>query len=175
MNLKEEILEDFSKQYVVYLAKKIGANQELFDELMILFLGKDYRITQRAAWILSHCFDENPWLINKHLKVMIDNLKKQVDVAVKRNTVKVLQHVDIPDDLLGDLAEICFGYLNSGKEAVAVKAHSMTILFNIVKKFPELKDELKLSIEDQMPYESAGFKARGRKILKALERMSYIL
>lgn len=172
MPLKEEILEDLSKQYVVYLANKIGANQEKFDELMGLFLDDDLQISQRAAWILSHCFDENPWLIEKHLKVMVENLKKPVNVAVKRNTVRVLQHVDIPEDLLGEMAEICFGFLNSGKETIAVKANSMTILYNIVKKYPELKDELKLSIEDQMPYESTGFKARGRKILTALDKMS---
>jgi hypothetical protein len=48
----------------------------------------------------------------------------------------------------------------------------MTVLFNIVKKYPELKDELKMSIEDQLPYGSAGFKSRGRRILKSLEKIS---
>ena len=172
MTLRDEILEDYSKPYVVYLANKIGADQEAFDELMELFLGDDYRVTQRAAWVLSHCVDNYPWLIEKHLERMILNLQKQVHVAVKRNTVRVLQFIDIPEDLMGITAELCFGFLNSGKEPVAVKAHSMVILFNIVKKFPELKEELKLSIEDQMPFGSAGFKRRGSKSLRSLKKMS---
>jgi len=33
----------------------------------------------------------------------------------------------------------------------------MTVLLNIVKKEPDLKKELKILIEDQLPYASAGF------------------
>ena len=79
--------------------------------------------------------------------------------------------MDIPDDLLGITADICFSFLNSCQEPVAIRAHSMTILYNIVKKYPELKEELKVSIEDQIPYGSAGIKNRGNKILKALEKL----
>lgn len=171
MTLREEILREHSKQHTVWLANRIGPNQEAFDELLELFLGDDYRVTQRAAWVVSHCADNHPWLIDKHLQPIIENLQKPVHVAVKRNTVRILQFVDIPEDLLGITAEICFDFLNSGKETIAVKAHSMTILYNIVKKFPELKEELKLSIEDQLPFGSAGFKNRGSKILKALDKM----
>jgi hypothetical protein len=47
----------------------------------------------------------------------------------------------------------------------------MTVLLNIVKYVPELKEELKIIIEDQMPYASAGFQSRGKKTLKALEKI----
>ncbi len=92
-------------------------------------------------------------------------------MAVKRNTLKILQFVDIPEDLLGITADICFRLLNDGKEPIAVKVFAMTVIFNIVKKYPELNEELKISIEEQMPFASAGFKSRGNKILKALLKM----
>lgn len=44
----------------------------------------------------------------------------------------------------------------------------MTILHNLSKEHPDLKNELRVAIEEQMPYASAGFKSRGNKILKAL-------
>ena len=53
----------------------------------------------------------------------------------------------------------------------------MTVLYNITLKIPELADELKIIIEDQMPYGSAGFKSRGKKILKGLQKalnLSYL-
>jgi len=171
MTLRDDILEEHSKPHAVYLSKKIGADQEAFDELIDLFIHDEYRVTQRAAWVVSHCVDQHPWLIEKHLEPIILNLQNNVNDAVKRNTVRVLQFVDIPEDLMGITAEICFDYLNSGKEPVAIKAHSMTVLFNIIKKFPELKEELKLSIEDQLPFGSAGFKSRGTKILKAIAKL----
>ncbi len=168
MTLREEILKEHSKPHAIYLCNKIGPNQEAFDELLELFLGDDYRITQRAAWVVSHCAEAHPWLIEKHLKSIIENLQKPVHVAVKRNTLRILQFIDIPEDLMGITADICFQYLNSGKEPVAVKVFAMTNLYNIVKVYPELGEELKISIEEQMPFSSAGFQSRGKKILKAL-------
>jgi hypothetical protein len=171
MSLRDEILKEYSKFHTNYLAKKIGPDQEAFDELIDLLLHGDLVEMQRAAWIMSHCLDDHPWLVEKHLESLILNLQNDIDVVVKRNTVRVLQFVDIPEDLLGNAAEICFSFLNSGKEPVAVRAHAMTILYNIVKKYPELKEELKLSIEEQLPFGSAGIKNRGSKILKALENL----
>jgi hypothetical protein len=45
----------------------------------------------------------------------------------------------------------------------------MTVLANLAKKLPELKNELVPLIEDQMPFGSAGFISRGRKVLKELK------
>jgi len=171
MTLKEDLLKEFSKQHTVDLSKKIGADQDFFDELIELFLHEESRVTQRAAWVVTHCVDNHNWLIEKHLESIILNLQNEVSDAVKRNTVRILSFMEIPEDLTGITAEICFNFLNSGKEPVAIKAHSMTVLFNIVKKYPELKEELKLSIEDQLPFGSAGFKSRGSNILKAIEKL----
>ena len=171
MSLKKEILKEHSKTHTVYLASKIGPNQEAFEELMELFLGDEHRVTQRAAWVLSHCIDAHPWLIKKHLRSIIENLQKPIHEAVKRNTVRILQFIDIPEDLMGLTADICFRYLNSGKEPVAVKVFAMTVLLNIVQIYPELSEELEISIEEQMPFGSGGFKSRGRKVLKALSKL----
>ncbi|GHN02752.1 hypothetical protein WSM22_42410 [Cytophagales bacterium WSM2-2] len=55
------------------------------------------------------------------------------------------------------------------KEPVAVRVFSMTVLGNLAVKVPELRNELIPLIEDQMPYVSAGFVSRGRKVLKQLK------
>ena len=171
MTLREELLREFSKKHTLYLTKQIGPNQEAFDELMKLFLGNEYRVTQRGAWVVSHCADEYPFLIKKHIKPIILNLQNDVNDSVKRNTVRALRDIEIPEDLHGITTEICFGLLNSGKEPVAIKIHAMVIFQNIVKIYPELKEELKLSIEEQLPYGSAGFKNRGNKVLKSLDKI----
>jgi len=171
MNLRENILREFSKSNTVKIARSIGPNQERFDELMHLFLGDEHKVTHRSAWIISHCADEHPWLIEKHVEKLLLNLKNPVGDPVKRNTVRVLRYIEIPEDLMGLAAEICFEYLQSGKEPIAVKVHSMDVIFNIVKRFPELKEELRLVIEDQMPFGSKGFISHGRKVLNALGKL----
>ena len=76
--------------------------------------------------------------------------------------------VDIPENMWEDCLNHCFKYLESGDEPVAIKVFSMTILYNLSNKIPEIKNELKILIENQLPFSSAGYKSRGSKILKKL-------
>jgi len=168
MNLRNTILQEHSKKHTVKIVNYIGNNQQRFDELIKLFLGNEYRVTQRAAWPLSYCVQAHPNLIRKHLKKIILNMKKSVHPAVKRNTVRFLQNMDIPENLQGITTDICFEMLNSKNEPIAVKVFSMTVLSNISKSHPGLSKELKLSIEAQLPYASTGFQNRANKILKKL-------
>ncbi len=81
----------------------------------------------------------------------------------------MLQNIEIPNKLQGLAATVCFQLLASQQEPVAVKVFSMTVLANITKVEPDLKDELRVLINEQMELESAAFKSRGNRILKMLE------
>ncbi len=42
------------------------------------------------------------------------------------------------------------------------------------KKYSEIKTELKLIIEDQLPHQSAGFKSRAKMVLKQLDQYKFL-
>ncbi len=152
------------------IVRWISDDQEKFDQLVELFLKGKYRVTQRASWLLSNCVIDHPEMVKKHLKKLLLNMKKtNLHDAVLRNTLRLLQFVDIPQSLQGLAAEICFKLFNDKKKPIAIHVFSMTVLGNICKEHPELKNELKLSIETQLPYGSAGFLSRAKKILKTLK------
>jgi len=44
----------------------------------------------------------------------------------------------------------------------------MTVLHQLIQTIPDLKKELKIILEDQLPYASPAFTVRARKILKQL-------
>ena len=67
--------------------------------------------------------------------------------------------------------DICFKFLESPTEALAVKVFSMGVLGNLATIYPEIKTELKLIIEEQLPNQTAGFKSRAKKVLKQLRRI----
>ena len=174
MDIRDQLLVEHSKQNTLAIAGYIGNNSERFSVLMDLFFNdpNKSRVVQRAAHVLSFCLDKHPDLITPHLEALIHNLKEDnVHVAVRRNTVRALQTITIPEELLGDTWNICFTYLSSAEEPIAVKAFSMTVLYNICKKLPELKEELQIVIEDQLPYGSSGFKNRAHKVLKGLTKL----
>jgi len=149
----------------------IGTNSSHFSELVRLFLAGPYRVTQRAAGPLSRCVETNPALIEPHLKnILTYTTTPGVSDAVKRNVIRLLQFIRIPPRLYGPTARVCFQFFSDKKQPLAVRIFSMTVLSNLAKKLPELKNELIPLIEDEMPYGSAGFVSRGRKVLKELKK-----
>lgn len=172
MDLKAAILKEHTKPQALFIRDYIGDNQALFDELMTHFFSNEYRVTQRAAWIMSHCVDKYPFLINPHLDNLVHNLEEEkLHDSVKRNTLRLLQAVDIPEKLMGVLVDICFKFLLDLKEPAAIRIFSMQVLYNICLKEPELADELRIVVEEFMPHGTAGFKSRGKRILKGLQKL----
>ena len=167
MDIRQTILADHSKATCNKVVKWIGDSQQRFDELFNLFLHDEYRVVQRAAWPLSYAVMAHPRLIKKHFSQLVKNLQHpNLHDSVKRNTVRLLQHISIPKKYHGEIMNICFDYIASSTEAVAIKAFSLTILQNLSKQYPEIKQELKTIIEDRWNYETAAFKSRAKKILK---------
>jgi hypothetical protein len=172
MKLKEEILKEHSKAQCTKIVKWVGSNQQRFDDLFKLFLNDEYRVVQRAAWPVSYCVDKHPELINKHWKELMANFKKPgLHDAVKRNSIRFMQEISLPKKYHGEIMDLCFTYLESPKEALAVRIFSMSVLANLAKYYPEIKPELKLIIEDQLPQQSAGFKSRAKHVLKQLGKL----
>ncbi|MBY0436098.1 MAG: hypothetical protein K2U26_18555 [Cyclobacteriaceae bacterium] len=171
MNLVEIILKEHSKAMRDSVAHYVGSSPARFAELIDVFLKGPYWLTQRAAWPLNYCVTAHPELIKPHLSRVLKSLEvPAAPTAVKRNVVRLLQFIDIPKSFQGRAAASCFGYLADKKETIAVRVFSMTVLGNIATKQPELKEELKVIIEDQLPYGSAAFRSRGQAVLKQLAR-----
>lgn len=173
MNLREVILAEHSKAHTLELCTYVGDNKKRFKELMKLFLGPEYRITQRAAWIVSYCVENHPELIKPYISKMVDNLYHEgLHDAVKRNTLRIFQFIDIPEKEEGKLFDICMKFLLSSTEAIAIKAFGVTVLNNIAKKHPDLQLELKLVVEDLAQHaEEPALKVRYRRVLKDLNRV----
>ncbi len=172
MNLKEEILKEHSKAQCTKIVKWVGSSQVHFDELFNLFLQDENLVVQRAAWPVSYCVDAYPQLISKHWKTLVENLRKPgLHDAVKRNSIRLMQDIDLPEKYHGEIMDLCFKYLESPAEALAVRIFSLSVLANLATHYPEIKAELKLIIEDQLPHQSAGFKSRAKKVMKQLNKL----
>jgi hypothetical protein len=166
-HLEKLLAEEHSKQQCDRIVKYIGKDKLRFAELMRLFFKGEYRITQRAAWPLSNIVRLHPELISPYFKPLLDNLdKKGLHVAVVRNTVRLLQDVDIPEKYHGRVMNQCFAYVAAPETPIAVKAFSLTVLENLSKKYPDILPELKLLIEEQWDQAPPAFRSRARKILR---------
>lgn len=170
MDLRKAILDSEGKDDVKAIADYIGTDTDRFHELMQLFLYDEWRVCQLSGWVLSKCTDMHIRMILPYIGEMVKNLRKPSHDAVKRNTLRIFQNIEIPEAQFGEVIDLCFGFLANPQEPIAMRVFSMTVLHNACKREPDLSNELRLLIDAHMEDASAGFKSRGRKILKALER-----
>ncbi len=171
-NLREQILKEHSKAQCAVIVNWVGTSQQRFDELFKLFLTDEYRVVQRAAWPVSDCVIAHPDFINQHWAALIKKLlQHNLHNGVKRNAIRLLQNITIPKKHQGQIMDICFTYVESPTEAVAVKAFSLTVLGNLAKQYPEIIPEIKLLIEEQIGGQTAAFKSRAKMFLKAVGKL----
>jgi len=170
--LHKRILDIKSKEHVHAIVRDIKAKIYTMQDLMELYFGEHKRTTQYSSWIITHIAEKHIHLIRPYFKKMVENLEGNTNYTVVRNTIRAFQFAEIPEELEGILIDKCFEYLFEKKYPVAVKAFSIGVAEKIVMKHPELKEELILLLEEQIPYGSSGFKARAGKALKKLRKLS---
>jgi hypothetical protein len=174
MDLRTALLKEHSRNQTLKIADYVGLSEPRFKELVDVYLAGPYRITQRSAWALSLCVERYPHLLKPHFKRILDHLKTPgVHNAAKRNTIRLLQFVEVPKVHFGRVADLCFGYLRDNKEAVAIRVFSMSVLNNLARREPDLLGELRITIEDRMHSSSPAFRSRASKILREIKGSEY--
>jgi hypothetical protein len=167
MNLRNSILAEHSKANCKRIVKWIGSDQQRFDALFALFLHDEPVVMQRAAWPMSNSVIEHPQLVHKHFAKLLANLTKpHLHTAIKRNTLRLLQEVDIPIRYHGKVMNTCFEYILEPEEKPAVKASALAILQKLSFIYPEIIAEMTTIINDRWELESAAFRSRAKKILR---------
>lgn len=172
MDIQQAILKEHSKQQTMEIVHYIGSDTQRMEELMRLFLKGEPLERQRTAWVVYHFTPEQQRMSKSYFEQMLVALTAKAHPAVWRATLRLFDNAGIPEDLEGRIVTLAFDVLADPSKPVATKIYSMTILGDFCKKEPDLAGELRLLIEEQWDHSSAGFKSRGKKVLKMLDQIS---
>jgi hypothetical protein len=171
MNLVEELGKRHSVATKNKIIRYVGTDVKRFDDLVRIFLGDNYRLTQWAGWPLSDIVKKHPKLIRPYLKSVLKSIDKPgMHVAVKRNVMRLLQFIDIPPRIRGLAFDKAFKLFSDRSEPIAVQVFAMQVMTDVAMKEPELKNEVIIAIEEQLPYGSAAYNNRATRLLKALRK-----
>ena len=171
MDLEKEILAVRSKEQVVKLVRWVGNDKMRFRQLMEYIFHGEAQLAKKSAWIIGHCAELHPALVSPWIQAIIKALRKRgVHDAVKRNMVRILQFTDIPRGLQGSVANLCFEFISSFEEPIAVRTFSMTVLAKIAWEEPMLWKEFEIVVRQMLPYATPAFRARAKKELQIRER-----
>jgi hypothetical protein len=173
MNLEKELTQSHSGTQTEILVEWIGARQSRFELLMHIVLGEDETLARRAARVMSECAGLHLQLPVPHLTSMMEVLSdRSRHGGIRRPIVRVFQTVPLPEELAGRIYEICFSLISDPDEMAAIQAFAMTTLSRVCETHPELAGEVALAIREHMPYRSAAFRARGKRTLAELAKIS---
>lgn len=170
MNIAEALLKEHSKAQTLAVCDAILKSPYLFDELWELIKSGEPPIPQRAAWVLSHLGDMNPAILYPVFAEAVALLHAPRHDAVHRALVRTMSQLKIPEDYEGELYDLSIAWIGSPLKAVALRIFCMDIAAAIAMPYPELREEIRLVIESQMDWGSAGYKSRGTRVIKRLQK-----
>lgn len=164
-----QLLKEFpEKETAQIIAQGVARQPSQIEKLWQLAKGDD-KISWRAAWIMDKVYDLKPEIIRPYIPEMIKLSLQKISDSQLRQFLKLISMNPLPQAALdGNFLEACFQWLSSEKTPVAIRVYAMQILYNFSLLEPDISNEIACTIEELMDRGSAGFKSRGRKILKAL-------
>jgi hypothetical protein len=170
MDIEDCLVREHSKSLSNKINNYIGSDSERFKELMLVFLNGDTVLEQRAAWTLSDIGMQQPQLIKPYMPQLLEKIGMEgKHPAVARNILRIFQTMEIPEIYCGRLLDLCLGFIKNETKTVAIRAFSISVAANIVRRYPEIKHELLLLLEDiSLSPQTPAIRVRIRSALKAL-------
>ncbi len=136
--------------------------------LLFPFLLDEFKLASRCAWFLSDIGMHDANLLSEYLDFFFKKRKEIETFNFESAFIKYWTICGIPEIHEGEALDIAFGYLTNPKTKVHIKTLSASLVFELSKKYPDLKNELKIILEEEKERNSISFRHRANKLLKQL-------
>jgi hypothetical protein len=168
MDYAEELSKELSRYNIDRVVSMIGGHPEAFSQLFRIFEESEPFLKPRVAWAVAIILDQYPYLGIPYQEQMSEILRNPLHPAVTRTIMRYFSQIDIQENLQGEIYEKSIKYLMETGCPPAIRVHSMQIMFNLGTQNPDLLNELKLVLEEILPYSDGGVLNRGTKLLKKI-------
>lgn len=140
----EKYLSCSPKEEQLVLVKK---HPECKKELLKLTLSPSHTLAWRAAWILSACMQTNDLMLQKKVAKLIQLIPECTD-SHQREILKILSRMHISEKQEGALYDACTALWKNINKSGAVRYNAFCILMELCRKYPLLRYETKLLLQD---------------------------
>jgi hypothetical protein len=170
MNNREEMLSLLiAWENLPLIISDLLAQPKKIEILMDIAINSRHPKSWRAAWMANKIHDINPVLIVPYIEKMIIRLKKETCNSKKREFLRLISLHDFPKIYHSFLMEYCLNCFMSASEPVAVRVHSMQVLYYISESEPDFRPELLAVIEHETELHStAGIRSRAKRLSQML-------
>ena len=127
----------------------------------------DARVARDALWGLTQATNEELSALQVILNDLIDQAMKTDNSSVRRLTLNIIERLKIDkDDLRTDFLDFCFEHMLNLEEPSGIQSICMKLACRMCRFYPELKDELKRTLEGmEIDYYKPAIKCIRKRIL----------
>ncbi len=147
-----------------YLAKKI-ISEKIDLRGLLYILDSDEKIATHFIWLVGYICELSPETVFPAIKDFFLHRKKTQIKNYKRSLAKMFVYCGIPEEIEGEATTLTFEWILSPDVIVSTKNYSTIALYNLTLKYPELKSELILTIQNQLDKNSISFNQTAGKVL----------
>jgi len=126
------------------------------------------KIATRFLLLLSDVGQVNPEKLHQYLPTLLEMRGQIKHANIDASFPGFWLIAGVPEQNESKAIELLFEWLQSPKTTVTSKSRSMFVLLKLTNKYPELKNELKLCLEDQMNKHTKSFSKRVEKLISKL-------
>lgn len=148
--------------------RKMWATRIIRDDLEIKelagLLTGEQKVATRFLWLLSDVGILAPEKLLSELPFLFQ-FCTNLNPVYKNSFASFWMYAGVPVENEGEAIDLLFRILLSNDTTVTIKSRGLFVLAKLAKKYPELKPELKICLEEQMDKYSADFRKRAAKLL----------
>ncbi|MDR0874324.1 MAG: hypothetical protein LBN27_12820 [Prevotellaceae bacterium] len=161
------LLSSLSRRHTDQIALWATESDENFEELYQLIFAKDPKTAWRAAWAVEKVCERQPERLAPKLAEIIAALPHFRHDGSKRSLLLVILRAPLPEPIPVELINLCFEWLVSPRESVAVQVNCLKVLDKIARREPDLQQEIALYLSGDLSEYSVGYRTAARNWLKS--------
>lgn len=169
MNLKSMLFERIGIREILEIKDWAQGDGRRKQALYDLLLDDNDLAAYQAAWVMTHFSSaENEWLYDKH-NALIDEALVCQHPGRRRLLLSLLFRQPMSNPPRTDFLDFCLERMISKQELPGVQSLAMKLAYELCRPFPELLQELKLTLEIMEPdLLQISLKTVRKNILKAM-------
>jgi len=132
-------------------------------------LQEDYTIASRFLWLLTDIAEIDSEHLKEDLIFLFDLCQTLDHIQLEPSFTNYWLICGVPVEKEAEYIEHLFEWLSSNERNITTKSRSLFVLQKLTGKYPDLKNELKMRIHDQLDRNTENFRIRAHKVLAQLE------
>ncbi len=169
MDKFRQIVKPSSKAAVIEAAKYLLLHSELLDSVLQLSVSAEKVYSWHSAWTLKYIAEKKPDFLTDTSRFIIEKLPKVPFESSLASLLKVLVEIKFDLEINSHLLDFCLDLLKSDKRSF-IKYYGLDILVKFANFYPEISEELYLSIDLAFPvFETYSLRKKAKKIMMSLQ------